>query len=83
MNNLISITQQGDTLVVDSRLIAERLGVGHSDWYRNVLLKYQTETEQALGILRFKNGEIKGRGQPKKYCFLTEDQATFLMTLSN
>lgn len=82
MNNLISITQQGDTLVVDSRLIAERLGVGHGDWFRNTLLKYQTETEQAFGLLRFERGEIKGRGQPEKYSLLTEDQATFLMTLS-
>lgn len=49
MNNLIAITQQGDTLVVDSRL---------ADWYRNILLKYQTETEQAFGILRFENGVI-------------------------
>lgn len=82
MNNLIAITQQGDALVVDSRLIAERLGVNHSDWYRNIILKYQTDTEQAFGKLRFENGEIKGRGQPEKCCLLTEDQATFLMTLS-
>lgn len=59
MNNLIAITQQGDALVVDSRLIAERLGVNHKDWYRNILLKYQTETEQAFGQLRFENGTVK------------------------
>ena len=53
MNDLIAITQQGNTLVVDSRLIAEKLGVGRADWYRNILLKYKTETEQAFGILRF------------------------------
>ena len=59
MNNLIAITQQGDTLLVDSRLIAERLGVGYSDWYRNIILKYQAETEQAFGQLRFENGTVK------------------------
>lgn len=72
MNDLISIVQCDDTFVVDSRLIAERLGVGRGDWYRNIILKCQTETEQAFGILRFQNGEVKGRGQPEKYCLLTE-----------
>lgn len=85
MNNLIAITQQGDALVVDSRLIAERLGVNHKDWYRNILLKYQTETEQAFGQLRFENGTVKnsvGAVNKVNFALLTEDQATFLMTLS-
>lgn len=82
MTEISVIHCEDGALVVDSRLIAERLGVNHSDWYRNIVIKYQTETEQSFGILRFENGEIQGRGQPEKYCFLTEDQATFLMTLS-
>ena len=85
MNNLIAIVNQGDTLVVDSRLIAERLGVGHSDWYRNIVLKYQTETEQAFGHLRFESGTVTnsvGAVNTVKFALLTEDQATFLMTLS-
>ena len=85
MNNLIAIANQGDTLVVDSRLIAERLGVGHSDWYRNIVLKYQTETEQAFGHLRFESGTVTnsvGAVNTVKFALLTEDQATFLMTLS-
>lgn len=38
--------------------------------------------QQAFGILRFEIGEIKGRGQPPRFAYLTEDQATFVMTLS-
>ncbi len=69
-------------LVVDSRLIAQELNVDHGDWMRNIIYKYQSQAEQAFGILRFENGEIKGRGQPEKFVYLTEDQATFFMTLS-
>lgn len=43
---------------------------------------YQTQIEQAFGILRFENSKIKGRGRPGRFVYLTEDQATFLMTLS-
>jgi phage regulator Rha-like protein len=82
----ISVIQCEDgALVVDSRLIAERLGVNHSDWYRNIVIKYQTETEQAFGHLRFENDTVTnsvGAVNTVKFALLTEDQATFLMTLS-
>ena len=82
MSNLSIETYSDGALVVDSRLIAQELGVNHGDWMRNIVTKYKTQAEQAFGILRFENGEIKGRGQPEKFCYLTEEQATFLMTLS-
>jgi len=85
MNNFIAIARQNGILVVDSRLIAERLGVNHGDWYRNIVLKYQTETEQVFGHLRFENSTVKntvGTGNKVNFVLLTEDQATFLMTLS-
>ena len=82
MDDLEVIFYKDGALVVDSRLIAQELNVKHSDWYRNVLIKYQSYAEQAFGILRFENGEIEGRGQPEKFVYLTEDQATFYMTLS-
>jgi phage regulator Rha-like protein len=72
-------------LVVDSRLIAEELGINHGDWMRNVVAKYQKETEQAFGHLRFENGTVTnsvGAINTVKFVYLTEDQATFLMTLS-
>jgi phage regulator Rha-like protein len=81
MSSLTVVEQQG-ILVVDSRLIAEELGLNHSDWVKNVIKKYQSLLEANFGILRFENGEIRGRGQPEKFAWLLEDQATFLMTLS-
>lgn len=86
MNNFITITQQGDTLVVDSRLIAERLGVNHSDWYRNIILKYRTQVESQLGLIEFTtvfpDKQNKSRGQPKKIARLTESQAQFFLSRS-
>jgi phage antirepressor YoqD-like protein len=76
------VTGPENELFVDSRIVATQLDVNHSDWMQNVLKKYQTQTEQAFGILHFQNGEIKGKGQPEKFVYLTEDQALFLLTLS-
>jgi phage regulator Rha-like protein len=78
----LTVVQRDSNLVVDSRLIATALGVEHSDWFQNVVKKHQAQTEQAFGIIRFENGEIKGRGRREKFAYLTEDQSTFLMTLS-
>lgn len=37
----LSVFDYGDgTLVVDSRLIAEDLGLDHNDWFNNVVLNY-------------------------------------------
>jgi hypothetical protein len=77
----ITVTEKDGVLLVDSRLIASRIGIEHESFMRTVS-KYQSQAEQAFGILRFEIGEIQGRGQPEKFVFLTEDQATFLMTLS-
>lgn len=79
---VVSLHPKEKVLVVDSRLVAIRLGVNHSDWIQNIVRKYQTIAEEAFGILRFENGEIKGRGQPEIFAWLTEEQATFYMTLS-
>jgi phage regulator Rha-like protein len=81
MSNLTVVEQDG-VLVIDSRLVAEELGLNHSDWAKNVIKKYEPLLEKNFGILRFENGEIKGRGQPEKFAWLLEEQATFLMTLS-
>ncbi|MEO0373203.1 MAG: Rha family transcriptional regulator [Cyanobacteria bacterium P01_A01_bin.17] len=78
----ITVQSRDGLLVVDSRLIAERLGLEHSAWITNIVKKYQAQAEQAFGILHFENGKIDGRGRPKVFIYLTEDQATFFMTLS-
>jgi phage regulator Rha-like protein len=68
-------------LVVDSRLIAEELGIEHENFMATIY-SYQVQAEEAFGFFRFQTGKIEGRGRPQKYVLITEDQATFLMTLS-
>lgn len=63
---------------VDSRLIAEQLGVEHES-FRKLIYQYQADFEE-FGILRFEIGEIKGRGQPEKFAFLNEDQSYLGLT---
>ena len=77
----LEILADDGQLYVDSRLIAERLGIEHRSFLQTVG-DYQTQIEQAFGILRFENAKIDGRGRPARFVFLTEDQATFVMTLS-
>ena len=72
-------TDRNVSLVVDSRLIAEVLGVNHGDWVRNIIKKYQAEIEEDFGQLRFENGYVNIPNGGKKetvYALLTEDQAT-------
>lgn len=77
----LEIFDDGENLYVDSRLIAERLGIEHESFLRT-LDTYQRQIEQAFQIIRFEIGKIDGRGRPPRYALLTEDQATFVMTLS-
>ena len=50
MNNFIAITRQGDTLVVDSRLIAERLGIEYGV-LEGFLISHFGYAKQKLSIL--------------------------------
>ncbi|MBW4480728.1 MAG: Rha family transcriptional regulator [Tolypothrix brevis GSE-NOS-MK-07-07A] len=84
MPNLAVVEHQG-VLVVDSRLVAEELGLSHSTWMTNVIKKYQALLEANFGHLHFENGTVTNSvGAVNKVIFawLMEDQATFLMTLS-
>ncbi|MGL6342313.1 MAG: Rha family transcriptional regulator [Waterburya sp.] len=81
MSDLTVFQHEDGYLVVDSRLIAQELGIEHESFMKTVD-RYKNQAEQAFGFLRFEVGEIQGRGQPEKFVYLTEDQATFLMTLS-
>ncbi|NEQ78472.1 MAG: hypothetical protein F6K23_39080 [Okeania sp. SIO2C9] len=83
MSELIIVENEG-ALVVDSRLVAQELDIEHESFMETVY-QYQTLTEEAFGVFRFQTGKPKGGskgGRPPKYVLLTEDQATFLMTLS-
>jgi len=84
MSNL-PINESNGVLVVDSRLVAQELGVNHGDWFRNVVIKYQQEIEADFGVFRFENDKpVKAScgGRPERFAFLTEEQATVLMTYS-
>lgn len=67
---------------LDSRLIAQNLGIEHEVFIRT-LRKYQDRVEK-LGIIRFENGVKSGpqRGKLPQYVMLNEDQSIFAATLS-
>ncbi|MEA5529008.1 phage antirepressor KilAC domain-containing protein [Dolichospermum sp. UHCC 0684] len=80
------VTGPENELFIDSRIVAAKLEVNHSDWMQNVVKKYQTQIEQEFGVLRFQNGAVlsyKGvANNTQVFVYLTEDQALFLLTLS-
>lgn len=82
------ITENGVTIqfnreldsLIDSRQMAEMLGIQHESFIKNI-----SEHEAALselGFFRFEIGKIKGRGRPETYALLNENQAFFAVTLS-
>jgi phage regulator Rha-like protein len=85
-NELFPIIEHEGVHVVDSRLIAEALGVNHSDWFRNIILKHQGKITANFGALRFENGALMNKryrgSNTVKFVLLTEDQSIFIATLS-
>ena len=80
----LSVFEFEGELVVDSRLVAPRLGIEHESFMRTVD-NHKTVTEQAFGAIRFQIGSRQDNnsgGKQPRWAYLTEDQATFLMTLS-
>jgi phage regulator Rha-like protein len=80
----LEISQQGDVLVVDSRLLALGLNIEHDNFLQTVQ-NYETQINEAFGVLLFETGKPSGGakgGRPQKYALLTEDQATFVIMLS-
>ena len=80
----MNIIEHEGTLVVDSRLIAEKLGIKHRNFLETVY-KYQSQIEQRFGQLRFETEAVKNRAgavNELKFSLLTESQATALMTFS-
>ena len=83
MSNL-NVTTQNNTLVVYSRLIAEDLGIQHKNLLQTIT-KYQNVIEQSFGVIAFaasKPPEGSQGGRPENIAYLTEDQATLLMSFS-
>ncbi len=79
MTNL-TIEERDSVLVVDSRLIADSLGIAHKNLLATIE-KYKQQIESTFGIIAFQTRKSK-RGKPEKFAWLTEEQAIFLMTLS-
>lgn len=80
----IVVTKREGVLVVDSRLIAEKLGIQHKSLLET-LDKHQTAIEQAFGVVTFETKkplEASKGGRPERIAYLSEDQATLLMTFS-
>ncbi len=79
MTNL-TVSERDSVLVIDSRLIAESLGIAHKNLLATIE-KYKQQIESTFGIIAFETRKSK-RGKPEKFAWLTEQQSTFLMTLS-
>lgn len=81
---ILDITTQNGALVVDSRLIAKELGIEHRALMQNIK-KHQSVIEQGFGVITFEMSKpLEGSrgGRPENIAYLTEDQATLLMTFS-
>lgn len=71
-NDLVTIDK--NIPLADSRRIAETLGIGHHDFFNNLIKKYQEEIELDFGKVRFENAPSGKTNQSQKYALLTEDQ---------
>jgi anti-repressor protein len=83
MSNL-TVLEHNDVLVVDSRLIADRLAIKHKNFLATIE-KYVSQIESCFGAVAFQTREFKtrqGNTSVERFAWLSEDQATFLMTLS-
>jgi phage regulator Rha-like protein len=80
----LTVENKDGVLVVDSRIIAEELGIEHKTLMDNINT-HISKIEFAFGAVSVEPQELKttqGNTVSKKVAFLTEDQATFVMTLS-
>jgi phage regulator Rha-like protein len=83
-SNNLTVEQKGSRLVIDSRIIAHGLGIEHRAFMQTIK-KYEPRIEQRFGVITFEMSKpLEGSqgGRPEKFAWLTEEQATFLMTLS-
>lgn len=80
MDTSIEIISIENESRIDSRIVAQGLGIRHNN-FLNTLRKYQPELE-TLGILPFQTEVLSGPGQPPIYVMLNEDQVTFAVQLS-
>lgn len=79
----IAVQQKGDTLVVDSRLIAIDLGIEHASLLKTIK-KYldRLERKEPVGFEIAVVKRPQGGTYEETYCYLNEWQANLLMTFS-
>jgi phage regulator Rha-like protein len=79
-HGLLPIRTVNEVPVIDSRIMADELSYQHESLMR--LIKNHKEViENDFGIIGFEIGKINGKGRPSKYCFLSENQALFVVAL--
>lgn len=81
---MLEVIEQNNQLVVDSRLIAEELGITHKA-FKETVRENQADIEEAFGKVALETAPSEangGGGSGETYYWLTEEQATYLMTLS-
>jgi phage regulator Rha-like protein len=85
--SLLTVSDRGDgILMVDSRLVASELGIQHKNFLATIE-KYNSlmASNSAMGAVAFETREFqtkRGNVSCERWAWLTELQATFIMTLS-
>jgi phage antirepressor YoqD-like protein len=81
-NDLIPIVNKENLCLVDSRIIANYLGIGHKPLIASIR-KHLISIESDFGKVHFEKAPSNtGSKQKQTVVFLTEDQAIFITTLS-
>lgn len=78
---LVPIVQRDGELTVDSRIVADRCGVDHRSVFR-LIRQHEASITEHFGVLRFEIAKLGANGRPERFALLTEDQSTFLVTLT-
>jgi phage regulator Rha-like protein len=78
--NEITIAEVAGELVIDSRIIAEQLGIKHKSFLGTVR-SHLAVIEEHFGKVPFETAPLES-GQSEAFVWLNEGQANFLMTLS-
>ena len=77
----LTVENKNGVLVIDSRLIAEELGIENRSLIQT-LDSYLNEMQEEFGAVTFEMLSTTAKGSKQRVAFLNEEQATFLMTLS-
>ena len=83
-NTSLQVIERENKLVIDSRLIAEELGIQHKNFLASIE-KYLEEIEDDWGQVAFETETVRnsvGAVNLTKFAYLTEPQAQLVMTYS-